>query len=756
MAEDMEQGLAPEAGAEQAAPAEAAPEPKAAEAGAPLDAGRVFNFAAYWQQRSTSSKLQALLAWVALAGWLALAGGALWSWAWHPQPLVMGAGLLLLAIAYATAHGPALTRFGTGAERGEAVVRLASLGFLLAFATLFLVLALAHPARLDFRAVALAGVLSILLLAVLDYGLRLFYDWANARAGLWLLGGFALQVLALALFIHFDVFYAGLAAVAGLLLALAALQQGALSYLPSFSRLLVAVGLIINLPLFIFVLQEWGSPKLPTSGFECLDQSPRRQMDASAGELRWGPERKSEDGQPLGSSRISYSYEQQGREMTGVGIYLHTDAADPAEASKTLHLHAGREARGWSWSPDSSHLAFTCLGPKRDKARLMVFNLEQGTMARADGAQAETPTAVIMTKAEMICAGGVLPILNDQAWSPDSREFLFAAPIHGQAQVCRADLKRKSYTALTRGMEHLDPAWSPDGQELLYVGRADFPARYQIDLGHGWRDFSLAEHQPLFPAWSSDQRKVVFIKDGKLYRMASNGTGQEELKGGEIGVGSFISHTKQPLRFRWFKPADAWHLLVRPAKGGPEREIYTAQADRISAPLWSPDSKRVALLLSLDGETTVVTVEHDGSWPARLYASLAPVGAPAWCRDSSKVAFKVSNEEIGRDQLWVGRADGTEPGSVYNAQGELLQFTWSPNSSCIAIEEKTRFWPVFRDLYHIGVLNLNDGLSRQLMPYSLLSRDPQYSPNGTLLAFVGWKTRWIASNQTALWVARVE
>jgi Tol biopolymer transport system component len=93
---------------------------------------------------------------------------------------------------------------------------------------------------------------------------------------------------------------------------------------------------------------------------------------------------------------------------------------------------------------------------------------------------------------------------------------------------------------------------------------------------------------------------------------------------------------------------------------------------------------------------------------------------------------------------------------VFSAEGELLQFTWSPNSSCIAIEEKTRFWPVFRDLYHIGVLNLNEGILRQLMPYSLLSRGPQYSPNGTLLAFVGWKTRWIASNQTALWVARVE
>jgi Tol biopolymer transport system component len=754
MAEDMEEGLAPEEGAEQGAPVEAAPVTAAAPA--PLDAGKVFNFAAYWQQRSVSSKLQAILAWAALAGWLALLGGALWSWARHPQPLVMGVGLLLLAAAYATVHGPALTRFGTGAERGEAVVRLASLGFLLAFATLFVVLDLAHPARLDFRAVALAGVLSLLLLFVLDYGLRLFYDWANARAGLWLLGGFALQVLALALFIHFDVVYAGLAAVAGLIMALMALQQGVLSYLPSLSRTLVAVGLIINLPLFIFVLQEWGSPKLSTSGFESLDPNPHRQMDASAGELRWGPARRDGNGMALASSRISYSYEQKGREMSGVGIYLHTDASNPEEASKTLHLHAGREARGWSWSPDSSHLAYTCLGPKRDKARLMVFNLEQGTMARADGPQAETPSAVIMTKAEMICGGGVLPILHDQGWSPDSTEFLFVAPIHGRAQVCRADLKRKYFTDLTKGMEHLDPAWSPDGNDLLYVGRAEFLARYQIDLGSGWRDFSVAEHQALFPAWTADQRKVVFIKGSKLYRMASNGTGQEELTGGDIGTGAFRSHTNRLLHFRWYKPADTWHVLVRPAKGGPEREIYSADADRISAPLWSPDSKRVALLLSLSGETTVVTVERDGSWPARLFSSLAPVGAPAWSRDSGKVAFKVSNEETGHDQLWVGRADGTEPGSVFSAEGELLQFTWSPNSSCIAIEEKTRFWPVFRDLYHIGVLNLNEGILRQLMPYSLLSRGPQYSPNGTLLAFVGWKTRWIASNQTALWVARVE
>jgi Tol biopolymer transport system component len=152
----------------------------------------------------------------------------------------------------------------------------------------------------------------------------------------------------------------------------------------------------------------------------------------------------------------------------------------------------------------------------------------------------------------------------------------------------------------------------------------------------------------------------------------------------------------------------------------------------------------------------VVTLERDGSLPARLYSSLAPVSAPVWSRDSNKVAFKVSNEENGCDQLWVGRGDGTETGPVYSAKGEMVQFTWAPDSADIAIEEKTRFWPVFRDLYHVGVLSLNEGVFRQLMPYSLLSRDPQYSPNGTLLAFVGWKTRWIASSQTALWVARVE
>jgi Tol biopolymer transport system component len=720
-----------------------------------LDAGKVFNFAAYWQQRSASSKLQHLLAWVALAGWLALLGGGLWSWARHPQPLVLGLGLLLLALAFAVVHGAALTRFGTGAERGEAVVRLASLGFLLAFATLFGVLALAHPAHLGFRAVALAGVLSVLLLVLLDYGLKLFYDWAKAQAGLWLLCGFALQIMALALFIHFDVLYAGLVAVAGLILVLVAIRQGALGYLPNFSRLLLAAGIIINLPLYIFLLQEWGQPKLSTVGFECLDHNPHRMLDAIGGELRWGPERQDAQGMPLGSSRISYSYAQKGREMSGVGIYLHTDAADPAEASKILHLSAGREARGWSWSPDSSHLAFTCLGP-HDKARLMVFNLEQGILLPAESAHGVSPTSVIMTKAEMISGGGVLPILHGQSWSPDGREFLFAVPINGQAQVCRADLKRKAYTALTHGMAHLDPAWSPDGKDLLYVGRAQFQARYQVDLGHGWHDFSLAEHQALFPAWTKDQRQVVFIKDGKLFRMASNGTGQEELKGGEIGEGSFVSHSKQALHFRWHQPADTWHLLVRPAKGGAEREIFAADADRISAPLWSPDSKRVALLLSLNGETTVVTLERDGSLPARLYSSLAPVSAPVWSRDSNKVAFKVSNEENGCDQLWVGRGDGTETGPVYSAKGEMVQFTWAPDSADIAIEEKTRFWPVFRDLYHVGVLSLNEGVFRQLMPYSLLSRDPQYSPNGTLLAFVGWKTRWIASSQTALWVARVE
>jgi len=47
----------------------------------------------------------------------------------------------------------------------------------------------------------------------------------------------------------------------------------------------------------------------------------------------------------LASSRISYSYEQKGREMSGVGIYLHTDAEDPKDSEKSLQYEAGREAK---------------------------------------------------------------------------------------------------------------------------------------------------------------------------------------------------------------------------------------------------------------------------------------------------------------------------------------------------------------------------------------------------------------------------
>lgn len=109
-------------------------------------------------------------------------------------------------------------------------------------------------------------------------------------------------------------------------------------------------------------------------------------------------------------------------------------------------------------------------------------------------------------------------------------------------------------------------------------------------------------------------------------------------------------------------------VLTETASG---REVLVAQRERvmpIAALRWSPDSRRVAVLewsMAPVAFGTVFVVTLDDLTLKAIADYGGPIRSLAWSPDSSMVAYSsariIDNRGLGPVQVWVARADGSQP-----------------------------------------------------------------------------------------------
>jgi flagellar hook assembly protein FlgD len=130
---------------------------------------------------------------------------------------------------------------------------------------------------------------------------------------------------------------------------------------------------------------------------------------------------------------------------------------------------------------------------------------------------------------QLTANGGEQPAL-----SPDGATLAFVSSRSGEPQVWLmngSDFGEKAGSAhplLGNGdrANEAGPAWSPDGSILAYV--SDAGGSEQIWTagadGSGARALTTGEGGAASPTWLSDGKTVVFVRDGNLWRVASDGT----------------------------------------------------------------------------------------------------------------------------------------------------------------------------------------------------------------------------------------
>lgn len=186
-------------------------------------------------------------------------------------------------------------------------------------------------------------------------------------------------------------------------------------------------------------------------------------------------------------------------------------------------------------------------------------------------------------------------------------------------------------------------AWSPDGRQLvlaavmeswergfrLYVLGVDGGGPRELDVGGGQR--------PLYPVFSTNER-VAFgmVKDSVtgVWVVDVNGTGLRQLVTGE----------------------------------------------RVGAPSFSPDGRRVAFNASLDGKRQVFVANADGTGRRRASPGPGSNWNPQWSPDGQRIAYYSDREGGGaHDTIYVANADGTGERKV--TAGVFP--TWTPDGRIV-------------------------------------------------------------------------
>lgn len=238
------------------------------------------------------------------------------------------------------------------------------------------------------------------------------------------------------------------------------------------------------------------------------------------------------------------------------------------------------------------------------------------------------------------------------------------------------------------------PCLAPDGSRVLFV---DTSIEGDVVRSTLWVVPAKGGEQPrrltdgprdTAPAWSPDGRWIAFLRaegDGphQLHVMPGGGGAPRRLTDHEFGVGSPVT--------------------LRHARG-------------VAAPVWSPDSTRLAYV-----------------------ARVRDPGAPASHKRIDRLHYRI--DDLGfvhdrRSQVFVASLEGAAPTLLGNGEVDHWDVSWHPEGSHVVVATVRHDDYDLDEVNDVVTIGL-DGTERRLTAGNTTVNLPTFSPDGAFVYFVG-------------------
>jgi Tol biopolymer transport system component len=222
-----------------------------------------------------------------------------------------------------------------------------------------------------------------------------------------------------------------------------------------------------------------------------------------------------------------------------------------------------------------------------------------------------------------------------------------------------------------------NPAWSPDGRKIAFGSNDKDTASIYIMNADGSNPTKLIDTKEIsvydqanpdwrfapgccYPTWSPDGKKIAI----QIVHY----------------VGCCARHSKN-----YVINADGSNLEVVDQPGGYSAPVWSPDSQKIAfdGSVWSPDGKKVAFARDWGGAAAIHVMNADGTNPVRLTHSGSPWDhAPSWSPDGSKITFLSYRD--GNYEIYIVNADGTNLLNLTKNPVDEGGQVWSPDGTKIA------------------------------------------------------------------------
>ena len=243
--------------------------------------------------------------------------------------------------------------------------------------------------------------------------------------------------------------------------------------------------------------------------------------------------------------------------------------------------------------------------------------------------------------------------------------------------------------------------------------------------------------------------RILFVRDGKVYRIDQDGADVALASSGEHQAMS-PAWARDGRRFAYMEFADGrGQLFVQDVATSRRVSVTTTGKSLDFTPAFSPDGRTLAFSRATEEGTDVYTINvHDNCCLQRLTrGGFSDNLSPTYSPDGQRIAF-VSTRP-GLPQIYVMAADGTDQQLFapfdYGVSGSSNAPEWSPDGQSVAFH---------RDVggtLQVFVLDVRTRTVRQLTSLGR-NEDPTWAPDARHLAFVsdrsGYRQLWVIDLET--------